>query len=261
MSLVLNSIHFLSLAVFSISPKCPYYIFLLIMIFSPTIGYLDQLKNIIECKSFAKFNIHTAIIQIFTNYLRFLYWKFKPYKVYLLGQSIAVFCIQIISSFIAFRYYNHHNKASSTLPHSKFISHQLPRQPFNHFFKISQAQSFLEFFFLLISWGAIIIFIYFIIGHFFGIEVSSTIDIVISNIIDTTTSWPLLIQIVWFKETNNVSNVLIAQFLTGDILKLILFIIGKAAWPFIFGASLQLALDFILTTSYAQQKWINGFYN
>lgn len=254
MCLALSSIHQLSLLVFSTSPESPYYVFCAVLIFCPTIGYFDQLKKIIYYQSFAMFNLHTAVIQILSNFLRFIYWQFEPFKIYLLGQSIAVFSLQIISSFVAFSFYDQNNTASpSPLPYFKYYTQQKTSKPF-HFFNIFQATSSFEFFLSLIIYGIIVICLFGILLICVGAKMASTIDIVLSNIIDTITSLPHFVRIVYYKDIENVSYVLIGQFLAGDFLKMGLYILGKSPWPFIFGASLQIILDTILVISYVYQK-------
>lgn len=254
MCFALNSIHQLSLLVFSTSPESPYYVFCAILIFSPTIGYFDQLKKIIYYQSFSMFNVHTAVIQLLSNFLRFIYWQFEPYKIYLLGQSIAVFSLQIISSFVAFSFYDQNNMANpSFLPYIKYYSQQSNNNSFQ-FLNIFQATSSVEFFLSLIIYGIIVVCLFGFLTICVGIKMAVTIDIVLSNIIDTITSLPHFVRIVYYKDIENVSYVLIGQFLAGDFLKMGLYILGKSPWPFIFGASLQIVLDTILVISYIRQK-------
>lgn len=200
------------------------------------------------------FNVHTAVIQLLSNFLRFIYWQFEPYKIYLLGQSIAVFSLQIISSFVAFSFYDQNNMANpSFLPYIKYYSQQSNTNSLQ-FLNIFRATSSVEFFLSLIIYGIIVVCLFGLLTICVGIKMAATIDIVLSNIIDTITSLPHFVRIVYYKDIENVSYVLIGQFLAGDFLKMGLYILGKSPWPFIFGASLQIVLDTILVISYIRQK-------
>lgn len=256
MCFALNSIHQLSLLIFSSSPESPYYVFNAVLIFCPTVGYFDQLKKIIYYQSYSMFNVHTAVIQILSNFLRFIYWQFEPFKIYLLGQSIAVFSLQIISSFVAFSFYDQNNSIAnpSFLPYIRYYNQPVKAASSFQFLNIFQATTCFEFFLALIIYFFIIIFLFGLLCLCVGTKMASTVDIVLSNIIDTLTSLPHFVRIVINKDIDKVSYVLIGQFLTGDFLKMGLYIFGKSPWPFIFGASLQIILDTIMVISYVRQK-------
>jgi hypothetical protein len=60
----------------------------------------------------------------------------------------------------------------------------------------------------------------------------------------------MFIKIVIRRDINNVSIVLVLQYLSGDMMKIVLFVLARTPWSFLFGASCQLTLDSILFITY-----------
>lgn len=260
MNIPLCAIDFISHCIFRISPNSPYYIFTVLVIFGPTVGYFDQLRKMIVNKSSLMFNKHTSLIQMLSNLLRFIYWRYEPFIFYLLGQSCAVMTLQLTLSFLSFHYMD---------PGTVFEDQPFIYNPANYkapvhsstekynYLRISQAKTAKQFFFSLLLYFCIIVGIFQIGRLIVGTKNMATIDIVSSNVIDSFTSFPQFVQVVWFHEYERVSTVLVIQFLAGDLLKLSLYLFGKAAWPFVFGASLQTFLDTILLISYSRQTFFS----
>lgn len=258
MNIPLCAIDFISHCIFRISPNSPYYIFTALVIFGPTVGYFDQLRKMIVNKSSLMFNKHTSLIQMLSNLLRFIYWQYEPYIFYLLGQSCAVMSLQLTLSFLSFHYMD----PGTVFEDQPFIynpaNYRAPvyndSEKYNYLI-ISQAKTAKQFFFSLVLYFCIVVGIFEIGRLIVGTKNMVTIDIVSSNIIDSFTSFPQFVQVVWYHDYERVSTVLVFQFLAGDLLKLSLYLFGKAAWPFVFGASLQTFLDTILLISYLRQSY------
>ena len=261
MNIPLSTIDFVSNCIFRISVNSPYYIFTVLVILGPTVGYFDQLRKMVVNKSPLMFNKHTSLIQMLSNLLRFIYWQFEPYIFYLLCQSIAVFSLQLLLSFLSFHYMD----PGTVFDNQPFIynpsKYRIPIQSGSEvhysYFHIYKATSAKQFFISLLLYLFIVLLIFQIGSLIIGTKNMATVTILLSNIIDSFTSLPQFVQIVWYKEIENVSTILVLQFLAGDIMKLAMYILGKAAWPFKFGASLQTFLDSILLISYVKQKWFS----
>ncbi|OHT08904.1 hypothetical protein TRFO_22394 [Tritrichomonas foetus] len=250
----LTSIHHLSFLMFELSPKSPYYVLTAVVIFAPTIGYFDQLSKIITLKSSKVFNKQTAAIQMLSNYLRFIYWYFEPYKIYLIGQSIAVFSLQIISSIISLHFLD---KEAENQQSFLLLNENTRHSYFHHFINalnVFNVKTILELIILLLILGSIILLIFAFLVFLIGVKSSTTFIILLSNVIDTTTSFPLFIKVVIYHEIEGISSVLMAQFLFGDLMKITMYSIQKLG-PFLFGAILQLIIDSCLIASYVKQNY------
>ena len=102
MTLSLHSLDYLSVEAFHYFPNLPNHIITTFAIFGPTIGYFDQLLQMYKTRIIDGFSLDNALIMLFTNTLRFFYWSFEPFETYLLGQSIALFVLQLIISLLSF---------------------------------------------------------------------------------------------------------------------------------------------------------------
>lgn len=244
----LAGIDALSVEVFHWISELPHYMLLVILIFMPTLGYWDQLRKMIKEKTSDFFKMEPALILIFTNFLRFIYWKSEPFEAYLLGQSIAVFGVQILLSVVSFYY--------SQSKHDKIgFSNQYPRtKALSYFFKPKDVKNARDFLLSLVIYGVTITLVSSIFSLILGTKRLSTVIILIANIVDTTVSLPQFTDVVMKHQIGGVSVVLVAQYLIGDVLKLIMFTVGNSAWPFVLGAALQTAIDLTVAVSFVKQS-------
>lgn len=237
----LFGVDFLSVELFRLMPNLPWNILNVIISIMPTIGYLDQLKKMIETEDSSSFNMTTALILLFSNTLRFIYWTFEPFQAYLLGQSIAVFLVQLILSLKSFEYNEVPRSFTSSLKSMKLKIPSL--SDFQKWLKITKAKTSLDFILSLITYAIIMIAAFAVMSMIIGLKASLQIIIFASNIIDTTVSFPMFKRIVIDHNVHNLSVVLIGQYLLGDLLKIIMFTVGGSGFAFMFGAILQTTID------------------
>lgn len=172
---------------------------------------------------------------------------FEPFKIYLLGQSIAVFSLQIVLSYLSFYYSTDNPKLISPAFNLRRTRIHTPdKEDLYHYVCMLKSRSGLDFTVGFIFWASLFFSAFGIGSLLIGVKHMSTVIILVSNILDSTTSLPQFYQVVFLGEVDKISYVLVAQFISGDLLKLILFTVGGAAWPFIFGAVTQICLDSIL---------------
>ena len=207
----------------------------------PTIGYIDQLNTMIRTKNSSAFNMTTALILLLSNSLRFIYWTFEPFQTYLLGQSIAVFLVQLILTLKSFEYGEYPRSFISPISQTKF---RFPSsQELKRCLHIAESKTPFEFILSCIAYAIILIACFSIMSLIFGLKASLQIIIFAANIIDTTVSFPMFKRIVFNHNIENLSVVLLGQYLLGDVLKLVMFTVGKSGAAFVFGAILQTCID------------------
>ena len=237
----LYGLDYLSIWLFSVYPDLPWVMLNGIVIIMPTIGYIDQLKRMIQTKNSSAFSMSTALILLFSNTLRFIYWTFEPFQTYLLGQSIAVFLIQMILALKSFEYGDFPRSFVSPISQTKI---RLPsKHELKNALKIADSNTPFEFIISCLTYTLIIIAAFAVMALLIGLKASLQIIIFAANIIDTTVSFPLFKRIVFEHNIENLSVVLLGQYLLGDILKIIMFTVGKSGMAFIFGALLQTTID------------------
>ncbi|KAK8845007.1 PQ-loop repeat-containing protein 1 [Tritrichomonas musculus] len=232
-----------------------------IIIFFPTVGYLDTIRIMINTQSPAAFNYNTCFILISAHGLKILYRIYHPYATRVFGQSVTQFSVAFLMAFLRYHYAENEEKPqherlnalSSSSSNSSLISEnkrEFPSRGIGYYFNMAKTKTFTEFmtsFFLYTS----IILTLFYFGYNF-IDEKSAVDVVgiVANLIESTIVIPTFIKVVIHRDINNLSTVLILQFAFGDIMKLALFLISKAPGSFIAGACLQIALDVVLFTNY-----------
>lgn len=253
----------LSVELFHYYPNLPDDILITLAIFGPTLGYFDQLYRMIKTRSNLCFVLESALIMLFTNTLRFIYWTFESYEAYLLGQSVALFLLQFILSILSFLY----SESGSLLKEKGLFEyirsyfrdfhHQLlnfPGQNISYHLHIMKNKNLLDFCMSLLLYLVLIIIAFLLFWLVFGLKITLYIFIYCANIVDTFISFPLFKKVVIKKEIHNISTILIFQNLLGDIMKLILYVFGQSGWSFIFGAILQSFIDLTIYISFCIQS-------
>lgn len=217
-----------------------YFVDIIIMVM-PACGYLDTARLMVESQSPAAFNPVQCLILISAQGLKILYRIFHPYAARVFGQSVTQFTVAFLMVFLKFHY--------SKPQHDKMSSE---KQKFPYFFYIMRTKTFIDF---LLSFSLYLSFIlaFFYIGYNF-IDRKLAIETIgiLANLIETTIVLPIFYKVVIRRDINNLSKILILQFASGDIMRLVLFILSKAPPSFIAGVCLQITLDMILFVNYLQ---------
>ena len=260
MTFPLYSLDFVSVEVFHYFPTLPDKLLLVSIIFAPTIGYFDQLKKMLKTRSSIGFVLQNALIMLFTNTLRFIYWTFVPFTDYLLGQSIAVFCLQLILSLLSLTTsMAMEEKSLSSIIKLSFSFHNHTYHKLPYYFNIFQCKTAIDFLISLFLYFAIIISFFALSCLIMGMKITLTFVIFAANIVDTFISYPTFMKIVVHHEIHGMSQVLLFQQITGDILKLAMYTFGKSGYAFVFGAFLQTTMDAISVSSFLFQLKSSGY--
>jgi hypothetical protein len=190
------------------------------------------------------FNRDIALILFFSNTLRFLYWAYEPWETYLLGQAIAVFFVQTLIAILHFHY-----DSADGFTSRKYLSHNV-----RYYLNIRKIKHGRDFFVALLGFGVLIISVFGSLVWQLGAGKVCTATIVIANLADTFVSVPQVVRIVIQQNIEGASVVLVVQFLMGDWMKLIMFWATGTAWPFIFGALVQICVDSTVAVSFFWQR-------
>jgi hypothetical protein len=248
MVLSLWFLDYVSVELFRYFPRLPSILFTIVLMWFPTLGYLDQLRKMIRSQSGEYFNRSTALILLFSNSLRFLYWLHEPWKPFLLLQAVAVVATQLVLATVFFHYERARREKVGSA-RWLWCSRGL-RQALN----ARSAHSAPDFFTSLAACGFLILTVFLTLSALFGYRRVDTLFAFVANLADTAVSIPQFTQVVIERNVANTSVVLILQFVAGDITKFIMFRIAGTTWPFFFGAALQICIDSIVAASYFWQS-------
>ena len=224
----------LSVATLSATPEIPWMVVSLCVVFAPSAGLFDTLRKMAITGSGTCYNRQTGSIQIVTNLLRFVYWRHRPVKSFLVHQSLSVFTLHVLLSVLSF-----------------LLDHGDPKVRLQqHVWDVSNVSEFVTHIVVLF---VSIVTVFGVVCVWVDVSFALTATIVLANGLDVLTSMPHFIQIVCWREVAHVSRVVVLQYLVGDIMKVVLFVVGKSGWPFIASAIVQTVMDSILVTSYFYQ--------
>lgn len=217
----------------------------IIIMIMPACGYLDTTRIMIETQSHAAFNQLQSLILISAQGLKIFYRIFHPYAARVFGQSVSQFSVAFVMFYLKYRY----SKPQSQSQHEKV---SVEKWKFPYFFYMTRMKTFLEFLISFLLYFSILV-SFFYLGYNF-IDKKSTIEAVgvLANLIETTIVLPLFYKVVIKRDINNLSKILVLQFASGDIMRLVLFILSKAPASFIAGVCLQITLDMIMFGNYLQ---------
>lgn len=246
--LALYAIEALVMLIFSASPDSPKRVFNMCIVVAPSIGLFDTLLKMIQNKSNKHYNRHASILQIISNFLRFVYWWYVPVTSYLLHQSILCFSIHFIMSILAFFFTD-----SKPLRLSMSDLHRY-RHSQHSYLNIMSSSTLFEFVVGVTIYMSTIFIIFQASSMIIGRNIALTAVIVASNALDATKSVPHFIQVVIKGEWQCVSFILVIQYIIGDVMKLVLYVLGRAGAAFIIGSVVQLVMDTILVVSYICQR-------
>ena len=231
----------------------------------PTSGYVDTCRLMIQSQSPGAFSYMTTLILISAHGLKILYFIYHPYALRIFGQSVTQFLIAFVMAFLKYHYSKAYISTESSQiqrRHSTTISpkkhaHQLyqNRLDLSYYLMITSTKSFAEFFLSFLLYATASISLFFIIYYMVNETLAISLVGVVANIIDSTVSIPTFVKIVIRRDINNVSFVLIMQFICGDYMKLALFIFSHTPWSFIAGAVFQATIDTILFFVYLKLSY------
>lgn len=223
------------------------------IMFMPTIGYLDTVRIMIKSQSSTAFPYNTCLILLASHGLKVIYFIYHPYAVRLFGQSATQIGAAFLMAYVKF-YYSAKNykprRRSSINSLKKEI--QMQKSNFMYYLYIRNTKNFFEFTLSIVLYTILTLFAFLFSYNILGEQLTIDSIGVLANLIESTVSIPIFIKIVIKKDISNISTLLIAQFVLGDLMKLTLFIINQAPLSFIGGSLLQMSLDLTLFAFYLQ---------
>ena len=200
----------------------------------PTVGYVDTIRLMVRSKSTSAYNFKTIMLINIAQGAKVLYFFWHPYSITVFGQSVSLLVVATVLTLLKFHY-----------------SHKesLPASVCSRVIDIRKNICFRDYVLSLtlystVSYGVLVV------GRYFLREVAVESLGLFSNVMEAATSFPMFLRVVVRKNVKNVSVVLIVQYLAGDILKYILYVIAKAPWSFFFGAFCQFAVDLVTSITF-----------
>lgn len=236
---------------FVLAPKIPNFILNFALVFLPTIGYLDQLKNMIKTKSSDCFKPGSSIVLLISNFLRIIYWMFDHFELYLLNQSLAMVVIQLTLVGLSYKY-KEYKPGEEIYKPKRCIRKMLS------VIQLYDASSFIEFLF-----GLTVIYSFIIgcalLGSMFVDKayIGSAVGLA-ANGIDSFTTFPQFLIIVFRRDTRYVTPLLLLQWISACALKVGLFIWKPVPWPFIVGTGIQGFFTTSIALTYVDVSYIRN---
>lgn len=223
------------------------------IMFMPTIGYIDTVRIMITEQSANAFPYNTCIILLISHGLKVIYFIYHPYAIRLFGQSVTQIGAALLMAYVKF-YYSGQNYKARRKSSANSLKEEIQMQKSNllYYLYIRNTKNFFEFLISVVLYIIFSLFIFFISYNILGEKLIIDVIGILANLIESTVSIPTFIKIVIKKDITNLSVLLIVQFVVGDIMKLVLFILNSAPLPFLAGSLLQISLDFTLFTFYIQ---------
>lgn len=246
MMLALWIFNFLSFVVLEMFPNFPYLLIDLIIMFVPTVGYMDTVRLMISSKSPAAYSLQTTMILNVGQGLKVLYFFYHRYAISIFGQCLTQIGAATLMSFLKFKYSPHESDEAS------FIS-RIPK-----LINIGNARTFMEYLTSLLIYSIVTYAIFLSVCPVLGVDATAGAVGIIGNLVESLVSVPTFVKIVIRKDINNVSTILILQYIFGDIMKIGLFIITKSPFSFFLGAFCQLSLDSVLFVTFLKLLFCQG---
>jgi hypothetical protein len=222
----LTAFNFMSLEVFRQVPRVPYVIATFAIACLPAIGYIDTIRLMVASRSDEAYNFTMVMIIEMAQLMKILYFFYDPYALVIFGQAVTVFASAILLTFLKFRY-------SKEVRPSRWAPH----------WNIRLASSFFEHLLVL---GIYLVLVYFVLNIGFAVfgktETIAALGL-IGNMLDTIISFPLFVRIVIHGKVSNVSSVLVLQYIVGDVMKVLTFMVVATPFVFVLGAYCQCCVD------------------
>jgi len=240
MSLSLYPLALVSNYILSKDKNIPFAIIQLIFVMMPTLGYVDQLVNMIKTCKFHIFKIDLFLIVFSASILKVVYWFLSPYSSTLFFQAIALALVQLVLAFFHFKYKNYsisHSSPSKLRYHYKKNTFNI-RQILN----LNESNNFFHFSVSILTYIIAIFAFIMILWLIFGKEIVSWLIGLSANIIDTSVSIPNIKSVIIEKD-KSVSIVLLVQFFIGDVFKNLISFFSQSPMPLIVGGVIQLLVD------------------
>jgi hypothetical protein len=239
MVLAMYGVNFLCLCFFRLFPGAPYMIFMVVLAFFPSSGYLDTIRLMIVDQSPDPYNLPLVMMVSIAQAMKLLFYFYERYATMVLGQTLTVFGCAILLTLLRF-------KCSRNPLDGRVF--RLPE--LSHILWIAKATSFLEHLTIFAIY-CLAIFIVFLIG-FSVLGRRAAVDLLglIANLTETFISIRFFIKVVVRRDVRNISNILVIQYVSGDFMKLVIFTFVPTPWVFVFGAFCQFSIDLVMSITF-----------
>lgn len=227
-----------------------------VIILSPTIGYVDTMRIMIRTRQSDHYNINTILVIYFAQGTKVLFYIYHRYATRIFCQAIMLLLSATILTILKYFYCENKEKLQTEKENKLENQNEHRRESIDHIlthhkkrsiksiFKIASSDSLIDFFISFLIYF-IIIFSTFKLFYFeFGTRAVDCLGI-ISNLAEAATSFPTFVRVVIHQDALTTSPLLVLQYLFGDLLKIGVYSISKAPWSFFFGAFCQLFVDII----------------
>jgi hypothetical protein len=251
----LYALNCLSALPFGHFPSLPYQMLNGLVVVAPTAGYVDTLRLMVVGQTAGPYNINIAMILNSGQLLKILYFFYHRYALSLLGQCVGLLTVSATLTFLRFRYAI--DDTAADFPHLKQRK-RLKCPDFSNLgrlLNIWKAETFLEFHVTLFIYSILGYVIFLICRLVLGEKIAAEGTGLIANLIETTVSLPLFVKIVIWRQIEHVSEVLILQYFSGDLMKLVIFVLTRSPWPFFVGGFCQVGMDTLLFVTYLRLRF------
>jgi hypothetical protein len=250
--LALYGLDFLSKEVLRNWPEFPYHVITAFVIMMPTAGYFDTGRLMIESRSSAAYSLHIVLILTMSMGLKIIYYFYHRFAFSIFGQCISQFSVATFLSFLKFEYST--DQTSSEFPLLNEGDTRCAMKDCLRFFDVSKARNFLEYLVTLGLYFMAAFAVFVLACYVFNEKVIVDLLGLSANLIESTVSLPMFVKIVVRRNIEAVSVVLVLQYISGDMMKIGLFIITRTPWSFLVGACCQLTIDTILFFTFLRLK-------
>lgn len=240
MILAIAPVYYLGILIFALVPeKLPYVYMDLLCVFIPAAGYFGQLFNMMFSRSSKKFKMNSSIVLMLSNYMKIVYYFDEKFDYYLLGQSIAT-CV--IHSLLCFLYYNYLPKKDPENSEELTISQKIKN--------FLQCDTYIKFFVANVIVAIAILACYYGACTFLSVNLVCQFTGVVANLIDSLQTFPPFRTIVFHKDIQYTTDLLVIQWILATLFKAGLFTIRPVPWPFYMGLGIQAFLCLGITIQY-----------
>ena len=220
----------------------------ILMVFSPSIGYIAQAMKFKETKSSEGFSKYMCLILLFANLLRIFFWIGKQFTIILLYQSIVVILSQLYLIHSSLKY-DKSIKLPNDIEKAKEKSIAL-----NQYFKVThlfKKEKFWKWENELEYYKFIIIFLlsFSVLCNFIGFQNNNFVNLIgtISAFSESIIPLPQIKNNYITKNVSNISSIMIFMWLGGDIFKTIYYIFTSSPIQMIICGFFVISLDIILS--------------
>jgi hypothetical protein len=218
-----------------------------IIIILPTVGYINTMRLMIRSHTSAPYNLTMVMIIFSGQGLKALYYFYHRFAAVVFGQCIALLICAIALTVLNFRY--------NLVEVPGYVGQFTPStRPMLRWLFIGHAKTFTRFTAVLTIYGVIVFAIFWSFCQLAGETPIVEVIGVLANLIEATVSLPIFVRVVVQKQLQDLSIILILQYMFGDIMKIGLFVITEVPFCFIFGAVCQLTVDVTTVVMYLRLR-------